>query len=87
MAVARFPNPQPQPRPFPGGPGGTNPMQAILQIISQLMQVMLSQFQGGGGGMQQPYNPFGGAGAYGPQQPSPLNFYGGAGAGGGGYLV
>ncbi|MBX3172102.1 MAG: hypothetical protein KF760_32155 [Candidatus Eremiobacteraeota bacterium] len=85
MALARFPTTPPQPRPLPG-PGGFNPMQAIMQIIAQLMQVMLSQFQGGGG-YQQPYNPFGGAGAYGPQQPSPFNFYGGAGAGGGGYLV
>lgn len=84
MALARFPT-QPQPRPVPGGPGGFNPMQAILQIITQLMQVMLSQFQGGG--QQQPYNPFGGPGAYGPQQPSPFNFYGGGGAAGGGYLV
>lgn len=86
MAAPAFPTnrPTPQPRPIPG-PGGFNPMQAIMQIIAQLMQVMMSQFQGGG--FQQPYSPFGGAGAYGPQQPSPLNFYGGAGAGGGGYLV
>ncbi len=84
MAIARVPN-QPQPRPFPTGPMNFNPMAAILQIISQLMQVMMSQFQGGGGA-QPPYNPFGGGGAYGPQQPSPLNFYGGGG-GGGHYLV
>lgn len=84
MAQIQFPTTSPQPRVQPGG--GFNPMQAILQIISQLMQVMMSQFQGGG--IQQPYNnPFGGAGSYGPQQPSPLNFYGGGGAGGGGYLV
>lgn len=84
MAVARFPN-QPPINRNPTGPGGFNPMAAILQIISQLMQVMMSQFQGGGG-LQQPYNPFGGGGAYGPQQPSPLNFYGGGG-GGGHFLV
>lgn len=85
MAIARFPTTPTQPRPVPQ-PGGFNPMQAILQIITQLMQVMMSQFQGGG--IQQPYNPFGGAGSYGPQQPSPLNFYGSGGAtGGGGYLV
>ena len=85
--MAQVRQPQPQPRPFPG-PGGFNfnPMAAILQIVTQLMQVMMSQFQGGGG-FQQPYNPFGGGGAYGPQQPSPFNFYGGGGAAGGGYLI
>ena len=84
--VGSGPNrPLPQPGPGPIG-GGGNPMAIILQIIAQLMQVMMSQFQGGGG-FQQPYNPFGNPGAYGSQQPSPFNFYGGAGAGGGGYLI
>ncbi|MBS2039207.1 hypothetical protein JST97_29760 [bacterium] len=77
--------PLPQPGPGPIGSGGGNPMQIILQIITQLMQVMMSQFQGGG--FQQPSNPFGNPGAYGPQQPSPFNFYAGGGAGGGGYLI
>lgn len=86
MAVAANPTQRPLPQPGPGPiNGGGNPMQAILQIITQLMQIMLSQFQGGG--FQQPYNPFGNPGAYGPQQPSPLSFYGGGGAGGGGYLI
>ena len=65
-------------------------MQAILQIIMQLMQLMMSQFQGGGGGgyPQPGGNPFGNPGSYGPQQPSPFNYYGGGGgAGGGAYLV
>ncbi len=57
----------------------------MRQLISQLMQVMLSQFQAGRV-QQQPHNPFGSVGSYGPHQPSPFNFYG-AGAGGGGYLV
>ena len=83
MAQIQSPGPG-QPR-LPRGTG-FNPMQAIMQIISQLMQVMMSQFQGGG--IQQPYsNPFGNPGGYGPQQPSPFNYYGGGGAGGGGYLV
>ena len=63
-------------------------MQAMLQIIMQLMQMMMSQFQGGGGGYQPGCNPFGSPGGYGPQQPSPFNYYGGGGgAGGGAYLV
>lgn len=86
MAIARFPTTPTQPRPTPPI-GGGNPLQGILQIIMQLMQIMMSQFQGGGG-YQPGGNPFGTPGGYGPQQPSPFNYYGGGGGtGGGAYLV
>lgn len=57
-------------------PNYNSSMFGMFQILAGLTQIMMSQFQFGGGfggGYQPGYNPFGG---YGAPQPSPFNFYG-----------
>lgn len=74
--IAHTPQPVYRPRPT-HRPQGNSTMFAMMQIIAQLTQIMMSQFQWGGG-IAQPYSPIGTPGGYGPQTPSPFNYFGGS---------
>lgn len=75
--MAAVANPTPTPvRPNYPGPRQNSSMYLMMQIMMKLTQMMMTQFQGGGGFS----SPYGNPGGYAPQNPSPYNFYGGAGS-------